>query len=77
MGQEELMNKITELEREIAILPEGSITKEEAKIEEEEQLEIVVNLCKELCYLEDFPCSDILDIIMLCFGKKIQVRCGK
>ena len=27
MGQEELMNKIAELEREIAILPEGSITK--------------------------------------------------
>ena len=27
MGQEELMDKIVELEREIAILPEGSITK--------------------------------------------------
>ena len=27
MGQDELLNKIAELEREIAILPEGSITK--------------------------------------------------
>ena len=27
MGQEELLNQIAELEREIAILPEGSITK--------------------------------------------------
>ena len=27
MGQEELLNRIAELEREIALLPEGSITK--------------------------------------------------
>ncbi len=32
MGQEELMNKIAELEREIAILPEGSITKKKSRI---------------------------------------------
>ena len=31
MGQEELMNKIAELEREIAFLPEGSITKKKIK----------------------------------------------
>lgn len=31
MGQEELMNQIVELEREIAILPEGSITKKRIK----------------------------------------------
>ena len=29
MSQEELMNAIAEIEREIAILPEGSITKKE------------------------------------------------
>lgn len=34
MGQEELMNKIAELEREIAILPEGSITKKKIKEKE-------------------------------------------
>lgn len=34
MGQEELMNKIAELEREIAILPEGSITKKKIKDKE-------------------------------------------
>ena len=31
MGQEELMNQIAELEREIALLPEGSITKKKIK----------------------------------------------
>ena len=31
MGQEELLNKIAELEREIAILPEGSITKKKIR----------------------------------------------
>lgn len=31
MGQEELMNQIAELEREIAILPEGSITRKKIK----------------------------------------------
>ena len=31
MGQEELMNKIAELEREIAVLPEGSVTKKKVK----------------------------------------------
>lgn len=34
MGQEELMNKIAELEREISILPEGSITKKKIKEKE-------------------------------------------
>ena len=34
MGQEELMNIIVELEREIAILPEGSITKKKIKDKE-------------------------------------------
>ena len=34
MGQEELMNQIAELEREIAILPEGSITKKKVKDKE-------------------------------------------
>jgi len=34
MGQEELMNQIAELEREIALLPEGSITKKKIKDKE-------------------------------------------
>ena len=34
VGQEELMNQIAELEREIAILPEGSITKKKVKDKE-------------------------------------------
>ncbi len=34
MGQEELMNRIAELEREIAILPEGSITKKKIRDKE-------------------------------------------
>ena len=34
MGQEELMNKIAELEREIAILPEGNITKKKIRDKE-------------------------------------------
>lgn len=34
MGQEELMNEIAELEREIAILPEGSITKKKIRDKE-------------------------------------------
>ena len=34
MGQEELMNQIAELEREIAILPEGSLTKKKIKEKE-------------------------------------------
>ena len=34
MGQEELMNQIAELEREIAILPEGSITKKKIRDKE-------------------------------------------
>jgi len=34
MGQEELMNKIAEIEREIALLPEGSITKKKIKEKE-------------------------------------------
>lgn len=38
MGQEEIENKIVELEREIAILPEGSITK---KIKDKEYLTLL------------------------------------
>ena len=34
MGQEELMSQLAELEREIAILPEGSITKKKIKDKE-------------------------------------------
>ena len=34
MGQEELLSQIVELEREIAILPEGSITKKKVKDKE-------------------------------------------
>ena len=34
MGQEDLINKIADLEREIAILPEGSITKKKIRDKE-------------------------------------------
>ena len=34
MSQEELMNAIAEIEREIAILPEGSITKKKIRDKE-------------------------------------------
>ena len=43
MGQEELMNKIAELEREIAILPEGSITKKKIKDKEYYYHRITIN----------------------------------
>ena len=43
MGQEELMNKITELEREIAILPEGSITKKKIRGKEYYYHRITIN----------------------------------
>lgn len=31
MGQEEVVNKVVELERKVAILPEGNITKKKAE----------------------------------------------
>ncbi|MGO4947538.1 hypothetical protein ACTQ50_14345 [Blautia sp. Sow4_E7] len=34
MGQDELVNRIEEIEREIALLPEGSITKKKIKDKE-------------------------------------------
>ena len=43
MGQEELMDKIVELEREIAILPEGSITKKKIKTKEYYYHRITIN----------------------------------
>ena len=43
MGQEELMNKIAELEREIAILPEGSITKKKIKDKEYYYHRVTIN----------------------------------
>ena len=43
MGQEELMDKIVELEREIAILPEGSITKKKIKAKEYYYHRITIN----------------------------------
>lgn len=43
MGQEELMNKIAEIEREIAILPEGSITKKKIKDKEYYYHRITIN----------------------------------
>ena len=43
MGQDELMNKIVELEREIAILPEGSITKKRIRGKEYYYHRITIN----------------------------------
>ena len=43
MGQEELMNKIAELGREIAILPEGSITKKKIRDKEYYYHRITIN----------------------------------
>ena len=43
MGQEELINKIAELEREIAILPEGSITKKRIRDKEYYYHRITIN----------------------------------
>ena len=43
MGQEELMNQIAELEREIAILPEGSITKKKIRDKEYYYHRVTIN----------------------------------
>ena len=43
MGQEELMNTIAELEREIAILPEGNLTKKKIKDKDYYYLRITIN----------------------------------
>ena len=51
MGQEELMNKIAELEREIAILPEGSITKKKIKDKEYYYHRITINGQRTQTYL--------------------------
>lgn len=52
MGQEELMNKIAELEREIAILPEGSITKKKIKDKEYYYHRITINGKRTETYLD-------------------------
>ena len=52
MGQEELMNKIAELEREIAILPEGSITKKKIKNKEYYYHRITINGKRTENYLD-------------------------
>lgn len=49
MGQEELMNKIAELEREIAFLPEGSITKKKIKDKRITRLE-----CRKIMNIQIF-----------------------
>lgn len=52
MGQEELMNKIAELERKIAILPEGSITKKKIKEKEYYYHRITINGKRTENYLD-------------------------
>ena len=52
MGQEELMNTIAELEREIAILPEGSITKKKIKDKEYYYHRITINGKRTEKYLD-------------------------
>ncbi len=52
MGQEELMNKIAELEREIAFLPEGSITKKKIKDKEYYYHRITINGKRTETYLD-------------------------
>ena len=52
MGQEELMNKIAELEREIAILPEGSITKKKIRDKEYYYHRITINGKRTESYLD-------------------------
>lgn len=49
VGQEELMNKIAELEREIAFLPEGSITKKKIKDKRITRLE-----CRKIMNIQMF-----------------------
>ena len=52
MGQEELMNKIADLEREITILPEGSITKKKIKDKEYYYHRITINGKRTETYLD-------------------------
>ena len=59
MGQEELMNKIAELEREIAILPEGSITKKRIKDKEYYYHRITINGKRTETYLDFAEVSEL------------------
>ncbi len=59
MGQEELMNKIAELEREIAILPEGSITKKKIKDKEYYYHRITINGKRRETYLDFAEVSEL------------------
>lgn len=52
MEQEELMNQIADIEREIAMLPEGSVTKKKITIiielqEMEIDLEYLLSICQK------------------------------
>ena len=59
MGQEELMNKIAELEREIAILPEGSITKKKIKDKEYYYHRVTINGKRTETYLDFAEVSEL------------------
>ena len=59
MGQEELMDKIVELEREIAILPEGSITKKKIKAKEYYYHRITINGKRTENYLDFAEVSEL------------------
>ena len=59
MGQEELMNKIVELEREIAILPEGNITKKKIKDKEYYYHRITINGKRTETYLDFAEVSEL------------------
>ena len=52
MGQEELMHRIAELEREIAILPEGSITKKKIRDKEYYYRRVTINGKRKETYLD-------------------------
>lgn len=59
MGQEELMNKIAEIEREIAILPEGSITKKKIKDKEYYYHRITINGKRTETYVDFAEVSEL------------------
>ena len=59
MGQEELMNKIAELEREIVILPEGSLTKKKIKDKEYYYHRININGKRTETYLDFAEVSEL------------------
>ena len=59
VGQEELMNKIAELEREIAFLPEGSITKKKIKDKEYYYHRITINGKRTETYLDFAEVSEL------------------